>query len=45
MRARYVSRKEMGAEPEEAHIGMEVQAQFVRNSKFKVTDVYFVPAG
>lgn len=35
----------VGAEPEEAHIGMEVEAQFVRNSKFKVTDVYFVPAG
>lgn len=25
-------------------IGMEVKAQFLRNSKFKPTDVYFVPA-
>ena len=33
----------VGAEPSEARIGMEVAAQFRRNSKFKVTDVYFVP--
>jgi len=25
-------------------IGMKVKAQFLRNSKFKPTDVYFVPA-
>lgn len=25
-------------------IGMEVEAKFVRNSKFQATDVYFVPA-
>ncbi len=34
----------IGAEPEEAAIGMAVRARFVRNSKFKPTDVYFVPA-
>ena len=33
----------IGAEPEEARIGMDVEARFRRNSKFKVTDVYFVP--
>jgi hypothetical protein len=32
-----------GVEPEEARIGMPVRARFVRNSKFRVTDVYFVP--
>ncbi len=32
-----------GVEPDEAKIGMPVQAQFLRNSKFKATDVYFVP--
>ena len=25
-------------------IGMKVQAKYLRNSKFKPTDVYFVPA-
>ena len=34
----------VGAEPDEAHIGMEVRARFLRNSKFKPTDIYFVPA-
>jgi uncharacterized OB-fold protein len=34
----------IGAKPSELRIGMKVAAQFVRNSKFKVTDVYFVPA-
>jgi uncharacterized OB-fold protein len=33
----------VGAEPDEVKIGMPVQAQFLRNSKFKATDVYFVP--
>ena len=33
----------IGAEPDEARIGMDVEARFRRNSKFKVTDVYFVP--
>lgn len=33
----------VGADPSTVHIGMNVQAQFVRNSKFKVTDVYFTP--
>lgn len=33
----------IGLENEEIKIGMEVKAQFLRNSKFKVTDVYFVP--
>ena len=33
----------VGADPSEVHIGMKVDAQFVRNSKFKVTDVYFCP--
>ena len=33
----------VGADGSELHIGMEVEAQFRRNSKFKVTDVYFVP--
>jgi hypothetical protein len=28
----------------QVRIGMKVKAQFVRNSKFSVTDVYFVPA-
>lgn len=32
-----------GKEPERVKIDMKVKAQFVRNSKFKVTDVYFVP--
>ena len=37
----------MGVDPEEASIewiGMEVQPRFLRNSKLKPTDVYFVPA-
>ena len=33
----------VGAGPDEAKIGMELEAQFRRNSKFNVTDVYFVP--
>ena len=33
----------VGPEPDEVRIGMPVQAQFLRNSKFKATDVYFVP--
>lgn len=33
----------VGAEPHEVVIGMPVRARFVRNSKFKPTDVYFVP--
>jgi uncharacterized protein len=37
----------MGVDPDQANlewIGMEVQPQFLRNSKLKPTDVYFVPA-
>ena len=34
----------VGAEPEELSIGLPVRARFLRNCKFKVTDVYFVPA-
>jgi len=34
----------IGMEPDEVRIGMEVEARFVRNSKFRATDVYFVPA-
>ena len=37
----------MGVDPDEASIewiGMEVQPRFLRNSKLKPTDVYFVPA-
>ncbi len=33
----------IGAEPHEVAIGMPVRARFLRNSKFKPTDVYFVP--
>lgn len=33
-----------GAEPDEVKIGMKVKAEFLRNCKFKPTDVYFVPA-
>ncbi|GAB4576422.1 MAG: hypothetical protein Kow0077_32710 [Anaerolineae bacterium] len=36
----------MGVDPAEASldwIGMKVQARYLRNSKFKPTDVYFVP--
>lgn len=32
----------IGVDEKNIKIGMEVKAQFVRNSKFKVTDVYFV---
>ncbi|ALC17625.1 putative Zn-ribbon domain-containing OB-fold protein [Desulfuromonas soudanensis] len=34
----------LGAEGDEVSIGMPVRARFLRNSKFKATDVYFVPA-
>lgn len=34
----------VGVEPENVTIGMPVKAQFLRLSKFKPTDVYFVPA-
>ncbi len=34
----------VGAEPDEVNIGMKVKAEFLRNCKFKPTDVYFVPA-
>lgn len=37
----------MGVDPEQANldwIGMPVRAQFIRNSKLKPTDIYFVPA-
>jgi hypothetical protein len=36
----------MGVDPEEASldwIGMELEPKFLRNSKLKPTDVYFVP--
>jgi len=33
-----------GVTQEQIRIGMPVRAQFLRNSKFKPTDVYFVPA-
>jgi hypothetical protein len=33
----------VGVEPNEAAIGMRVQARFLRNAKFRATDVYFVP--
>ena len=33
----------IGAGPEEVKIGMPVRARFLRNCKFKPTDVYFVP--
>ena len=33
----------IGAEPDEVAIGMKVRARFLRNCKFKPTDVYFVP--
>jgi uncharacterized protein len=33
----------VGAESDEVAIGMPVQARFLRNCKFKATDVYFVP--
>jgi uncharacterized OB-fold protein len=37
----------MGVDPQEASldwIGMKLQPQFIRNSKLKPTDVYFIPA-
>ncbi len=34
----------VGVSPEGINIGMPVKAQFLRLSKFKPTDVYFVPA-
>ena len=34
----------VGADPAEVRIGMEVRARFLRNCKFRATDVYFVPA-
>lgn len=34
----------VGAEPDEVSINMPVRAKFLRNCKFKATDVYFVPA-
>jgi len=34
----------VGAEPDEVSIDMPVRAKFLRNCKFKATDVYFVPA-
>lgn len=34
----------VGVEHDEVHIGMPVKARFLRNSKFKPTDVYFVAA-
>lgn len=34
----------VGAEPDEVAIGMPVRARFLRNCRFKPTDVYFVPA-
>ncbi|UFS70911.1 Zn-ribbon domain-containing OB-fold protein [Geomonas sp. RF6] len=33
----------LGAEGDEIKIGMPVRARFLRNCKFKPTDVYFVP--
>lgn len=34
----------IGVSQDQIRIGMKVKAQFLRNSKFKVTDVYFIPA-
>jgi uncharacterized protein len=34
----------VGADPGDVKIGMPVGARFLRNSKFRATDVYFVPA-
>ncbi|HTY20428.1 MAG TPA: Zn-ribbon domain-containing OB-fold protein [Geobacteraceae bacterium] len=33
----------VGVEPNEPAIGMQVKARFLRNTKFRATDVYFVP--
>jgi hypothetical protein len=35
----------VGVEDAQMRIGMPVRARFLRNSKFKPTDVHFVPAG
>ncbi len=35
----------IGVDPDRIRIGMEVRARFLRNAKFKPTDVYFVPGG
>ena len=34
----------VGVTQEQIEVGMPVRAQFLRNSKFRATDVYFVPA-
>ncbi len=34
----------VGVETGEISIGMEIRPRFLRNSRFKATDVYFVPA-
>lgn len=34
----------IGVTQDQIHVGMKVRAQFIRNAKFKPTDVYFVPA-
>jgi uncharacterized OB-fold protein len=34
----------IGAAPEDVRIGMAVKAKFLRNCKFRPTDIYFVPA-
>ena len=34
----------IGVKPDGVKIGMKVRARFLRNCKFKPTDVYFVPA-
>ena len=34
----------VGATQEQLYVGMKIKAQFRRNSQFKPTDVYFVPA-
>lgn len=34
----------VGVEQDDIEIGMKIKPQFLRNSKFRVTDVYFVPA-
>jgi uncharacterized OB-fold protein len=34
----------IGTDPDEVEVGMPVSARFLRNCKFKPTDVYFVAA-
>ncbi|MBI4461191.1 MAG: Zn-ribbon domain-containing OB-fold protein [Acidobacteria bacterium] len=34
----------VGLSQDQIRVGMPIRAQFLRNSKFKATDVYFVPA-